>query len=91
MALLAGKKPNEPNWGMEDEIEWGLLHTEKDGKILREKIKSLPGQYMDFYEGVYQAIRNQQPVPVSAEDGLAVIKIIEAAYKSNREKRVCTL
>jgi predicted dehydrogenase len=27
-------------------------------------------------------------VPVSAEDGLKVIRIIEAAFKSNDEKRV---
>lgn len=88
LALLAERKPNEANWGVEEKIEWGLLHTEKDGKVIREFIPSLNGQYMDYYEGIFQAIKNGKAVPVSAEDGLAVIKIIEAAYKSNEEQRV---
>ncbi len=88
VALLAERKPDEANWGVEDTIEWGLLHTEKDGVVIREIIPSQRGQYLDYYEGIYQAIAHNQPVPVTAEDGLAVIRIIEAAYSSGREKRV---
>ncbi len=46
---------------------------------------------MDYYEGIYQAIRKGSPVPVTAEDGLNVIRIIEAAFKSNDEKKVVKL
>ena len=38
---------------------------------------------VDFYDGIYDAIVNDKPVPVSAEDGLNVMKIIEEAFKSN--------
>ncbi len=88
IALLAERKPTETNWGVEEESEWGLLHTEKDGTVIREKIASERGQYMDYYEGIHQAIRNNQPVPVPAEDGLLVIKVIETAYRSSNEKKV---
>ncbi len=39
----------------------------------------------------FNQIRNNKPVPVSAEEGLKVIKIIEAAFKSDKLKRVVTL
>jgi predicted dehydrogenase len=43
---------------------------------------------MEYYDSIYQAIRNSKRVPVTAEDGMLVIKVIEAALKSNVEKRV---
>ena len=64
------------------------MHTEKDGKIIKEYIPSAKGNYGDYYDGVYNAIRNNADVPVLPEDALNVIKIIETAYVSNAEKRV---
>ena len=90
-ALMAGGIPGSANWGTEPETERGLLHTEQQGTIIREHIPSLKGNYMDYYDGIYKTIRNDAEVPVSAEDGLKVIRIIEAAFKSNDEKRVLEL
>ncbi|MFN2439413.1 MAG: Gfo/Idh/MocA family oxidoreductase [Chitinophagaceae bacterium] len=87
-ALMAGQVPGSPDWGTEPESEKGFLHTEKDGQVIREHIPSLQGNYMDYYDGIYKAIRNGEPVPVSAEDGLDVIRIIESAFKSSDEKKV---
>jgi len=88
VALQAGKIPDTPNWGAEPENEKGLLHTEKDGKIIREYIASFNGNYMEYYEGIYKALRQQQPPPVTAEEGLNVIRIITAAHESSRQKKV---
>ncbi len=90
-ALQAGKTPDTKDWGAEPEKEKGLLHTEKNGKIIREYVPTLNGDYMAYYEGIYQALRNNKSVPVSATDGMNVIKIIEAALQSNKEKRVVEL
>lgn len=89
--LLKGVLPQGEDWGLEEETEWGLLHTEKDGVIIHEKIPSEKGNYMDYFEGLYQALRHNKPLPVPAKDGLAVIKIITAAFKSSNEKRVVDL
>lgn len=86
--LQAGATPGGPGWGMEPESEQGLLHTEKDGKLIKERIPTLQGNYGEYYEGVYQALRNNTPMPVTGEDGLNVIKIIEASFRSSREKKV---
>lgn len=86
--LQSGAVPGGPEWGKEPDSERGLLHAEKDGKIIREYLPSLQGNYGQYYEGIYMAIRNNADVPVSATDGLKVIRMIEAAFKSNSERRV---
>lgn len=91
VALQAGKIPNTPDWGSEPENEKGLLHTEKDGKIIKEHIPSFQGNYMEYYDGIFKAMRKQQPLPVTAEEGLNVIRIIAAAHKSNQQKKVIEL
>lgn len=89
--LLAGAMPEGEDWGVEPDSAKGLLHTEKDGKVIREYIVSIKGNYGEFYDGMYEAIRNGQPVPVTPEDGTDILRIIEAAYRSSREKKVITL
>ena len=89
--LQAGKIPAGDDWGIEPDSQRGLLHTERDGKIIRELIPSLEGNYRDYYDAMYNAICNDTSVPVNGEDGMTVIQIIEAAIKSNKEKRVIEL
>ena len=89
--LQANKKPGSDDWGVEPESQKGLLHTEKDGKVVKEFIPSLKGNYGDYYDGIFNAIRNNTPIPVTGEDGMNVIRIIEAATKSNKEKKVIEL
>lgn len=86
--LLAGKVPESENWGIEPESEKGLLHAEKNGEIVRGLLTPPQGNYMDYFDQMYKAIRFDEQVPVTAEDGLEVIKVIEAAIKSNEEGRV---
>jgi scyllo-inositol 2-dehydrogenase (NADP+) len=81
--LLAGISPDKSDWGTEPASEMGLLHTEKNGEIVREFIQSEPGNYGEYYEGILQAIRYDKALPVTPQEGLQVIRIIEAAYKSS--------
>lgn len=89
--LLAGEKPNLTDWCTEPESEQGLLHTEKDGKVIREKIPTLKGNYYDYYDGIYQSIRKNEPIQVTATDGIHVMQIINAAFKSSEERKVINL
>ncbi len=90
-SLQAGEIPGKSDWGTEPDSEMGLLHTEKDGKEVREYIRSEQGNYNEYYDGIYESVRNNTPLPVTAEEGVNVIKIIEAAYKSNKEGKVIDL
>ena len=90
--LQKGINPAAPDWGTEPEEGKGLLHTDKDGQnVTREYISSQTGNYMEYYNGLYNALRNDKPLPVTAEEGLKVIRIIEAAFASVKEKRIVEL
>ncbi len=89
--LKLGLKPNLSDWGTEDKVNEGLLHTELDGAIIRQKIPTLQGNYYDYFDGVYQSIANNLPEPVSAQDGINVMKIIEAVYQSSDQKKLVVL
>ncbi len=90
-ALVAGKQPGGPDWGKEPDTEKGLLHTIIDGKVIREYIPSLRGDYSEYYAAMHGAIRQGTPVPVSAAEARQVIQVIEAAFRSSTEKRVVPL
>ena len=89
--LKLGKKPNLTTWGTEKEGQEGLLHTEIEGRIIREKVPTIQGNYYDFFEGVYQAIANDKLEPVTAQNGVNVMRIIEAAFQSSEQKTAVNL
>ncbi len=89
--LQAGQIPGGADWGKEPETDKGLLHTEINGEITRAYIPSLQGNYGDYYEAIYQAIVNDAPMPVTANEGRQVIQIIEAAFRSSKERTVIDL
>jgi predicted dehydrogenase len=89
--LKEGVIPGKKDWGTEPESEKGLLHTEIKGKEVIEFITSEQGNYNDYYNAIYEAIRNNQPLPVTAEEGAEVVKIIIAAFKSSESEKVIEL
>ncbi|HEY0356578.1 MAG TPA: Gfo/Idh/MocA family oxidoreductase [Flavisolibacter sp.] len=90
-ALQNGAFPGTDDWGTEPEELKGLLHTEVNGKVIRETVPSTRGNYMDYFEDIYQALRHGKEVPVTATDGLNVIRIIRAAFASTVQKRLVSL
>lgn len=86
--LKLGLKPNLPNWGTENATEKGLLHTQIGTQITNRKVKSLKGNYMPFFDQLAAALTQNTPLPVTAQEGVNVMKIIELAIKSNTKKRI---
>ena len=87
-ALLRGEKPNFDDWGLQPDSERGLLHAEKDGVEIKERVPTERGNYYDFFDGVYNAIKNDTEMPVTADDGINVMKILDAAVRSNESKKL---
>jgi predicted dehydrogenase len=81
--LRNGQRPENDRWGLEPRGLWGTI----DALDTVQKVKSLRGDYRDYYQNVYRHLVDGEPLLVTAEDGKMVIKIIEAAIKSNAEKR----
>ena len=89
--LKTGEKPNRNSWGTEPESKQGLLHTEINGKEVRKTIPTLQGNYYDLFDGVYESIIHNKPEPVTAEDGIRTMKIIDAAIASSEQKKLIVL
>lgn len=79
------------DWGSESENEGGILHIEKEGKSLYQRIQSPRGQYQEFYRQVYKWLKGKGATPVSLEDSLLVMQILEASDKSERTGSIIQL
>lgn len=77
----AGIRPEDPQFGVEPQSEWGKLVTGATG--IAEIIPSERGRWVSFYEVMRTAIENDAAVPVCADEAAEVIEIIEAAYESS--------
>ena len=89
--LNEGAIPSLESWCRPPPQPDGLLHTEIEGKVIRKELTSTPGNYMGYYDDVYNALTGKAPNPVPAEDGIKTIKIIEAALKSAAEGKIINL
>lgn len=90
-ALLRGEMPDQPHWGEETEEEWGLIHTEIDGEEICRKYPGISGNYGGFYQNIFEHLRLGEALQTGARDILNVIRVIEAAYQSQREGKVISL
>ncbi|MBU2712014.1 oxidoreductase [Zooshikella harenae] len=83
--LKAGIKPIEnsggviPKWGKDNAEQYGILYTEEQ----QEVIATEDGCYQNYYLEIAEAILKGHDVPVTAEEGLNVIKLVELAILSS--------
>jgi scyllo-inositol 2-dehydrogenase (NADP+) len=83
----AGKMPTDPSWGLESEDSYGLLHAEINGEIVRKKIPSEKGDFGIFYRQLADTLLHGAPLREKPEHGYNVVRVIELAMQSNRERR----
>lgn len=89
--LRKGKKPGSKGFGIEPSSQRGILNTTSFGKTFRGRYETLPGNYMEFFNNVYNAIVNGAEAIVKPEDALLNIRIIESARTSHNENRIIQL
>ena len=83
-----GMRPADSGYGVEPGGCEGRLYAGDATPGEPELIRSPTGNYMAFYDGVYQSITGGLPEPVSADDGVRVMRIIDAAFRSHRDGAV---
>lgn len=83
--LKKGLKPNvTADWGMEPKEIWGEI-TGPEGV---EIVESERGDYRQFYNNIAKSIRGEEALAVTAEEACQVIRIIETALQSHRERKL---
>jgi scyllo-inositol 2-dehydrogenase (NADP+) len=86
-ALKAGRRPGGDDWGREAPERFGTL-TNGDGA---RRLETLPGKYLEFYEGMAACLLDGAPVPVAADDARRALVVLEAARLSAAERRTVAL
>ena len=89
--LKAGIIPGTRGWGLDPSFSHARIHTDFKGEHLEGDYPLLPGNYMEFYDNVHDAIRMGSPLVVTPSQARDVIRIIEAAYESSRLGQTVTL
>ena len=87
-ALVEGNMPVGEKWGHDDKKAWGILYTEMDGKVVRKNFETIAGNYMGFYDNVYDVIHNGKEMAVKPSEAALNILIIERAVESHENKAV---
>lgn len=86
--LERGLRPaGDPAWGQDNPETYGTLYTVTETGVAEEKIPTEIGNYGAYYDQLYQAIRQGEPPAVKPEEAASVLRILEAAQVSSREKR----
>jgi scyllo-inositol 2-dehydrogenase (NADP+) len=83
-ALLRGERPGHPQWGHDAASQYGRLILDGDERAVETQL----GCYENYYSMLAAAIHGTGPIPVTAQDGVTSIRIIEAALTSERDGRV---
>jgi predicted dehydrogenase len=82
-ALRAGGRPGSPGWGSEPTEAWGRLYDAQGA----HEVPTERGAYTAYYAGVARSLRTGAPPPVDPADAVRVLRVIEAARRSDLEGR----
>ena len=85
-AIFAGLRPIDDldGWGYEREALWGTLRTVSGV----ERVPSEQGRYHDYYTDFARAVIQGGTPPVTAEEAIETLEVLDAAYLSATECRV---
>ena len=83
-ALKAGHTPDEPGWDVEPAELHGKLTTPEGTRT----IPTVPSSFAQYYENIRDAILGKAPLAVTPEWALDVMRGLELAVASSRERRV---
>ena len=86
-ALIAGERPGKDGWGEESAECYGTLYRNVSNRIEETKIKTIAGNYGKYYDNIYDALTSGAELLVKPDETVMILKIIEAAARSNAEKR----
>lgn len=80
LAIREGRRPRAERgeWGFERPERWGTLTTSAGV----ERVPSAQGDYAAFYDEFARAVAGVGPLPVSASEGVAVLRVLDAARRA---------
>lgn len=84
-ALKAGRTPGDADWGA-DPLP-GSLTQQIGDQLMHSPGPAVPGNYLRYYAGIRDALRQASPPPVTAQEARAVMRLIELGRLSRDQGR----
>ncbi len=81
--LSLGLSPDIENWGTESINAFGKIYSEKETRV----IPTEKGRYQTFFQEMANAINNKTEPPVTIDQAISVMKIIENIEESSHLKK----
>lgn len=84
--LKAGRTPGDAGWGIDPVMG---IFTPVAGEIAAksQEVTAVPGNYLAYYEAIAKTISENAPNPVTGENALKAMKLLELGFVSSREGR----
>ncbi|NDK38505.1 oxidoreductase [Pseudoxanthomonas gei] len=84
-ALRLGRLPGEPGWG--EDPRPGELHIAGRDGLAVGSVDGIAGNYLRYYQDMHAAITQGQPPPVTAQQALQVMALLDNARESAAQRR----
>lgn len=88
--LIKGVLPTN-HWNKETPEQWGILHTECDGEVIRQPYPSVETSYQHLFDNLYTCITENQPPIIHLDEVILVLNIIEKTFESAKMGTKVTL
>jgi len=84
---LAAGGPWLPTMGFDSRDRWGALTRPEGDGFTRELVATTPGDYRQYYENIRDVMLGRASLAVTPEQAVDVIRLIELARESSRQRR----
>ena len=84
-ALKAGRRPGDPGWNIDPQA--ATVSVWENGVCSAREVPLLAGNYPAYYEGIRDAIMGGGEPPVTVEDAIVVMRLLELGVQSAQSGR----
>ena len=84
-SLKQGAYPQDETWGIDPNN--GIVTLSQGDDLISQEWPNEKGNYGGYYVAIHDAIRHGKPNPVTPNEAIDIMKLIEAGIISAREKR----
>jgi predicted dehydrogenase len=85
--LKAGLSPLAAEFGQEPAEQNGILHTERNEKVFRDTIPTIPGRWLGLFDNMYDTISGKENPGVPLDEVIAQLEVIETVGLASPDGR----